>query len=79
MTGPETPDPVVLRAPRLLDGTGAAPVLGAAVLVEGGRIAYAGPAAGLPEGAGQVPSLDFPGSTILPGLVDAGVLGVGLH
>ncbi|HVG65349.1 MAG TPA: amidohydrolase family protein [Actinomycetota bacterium] len=73
MTGPDTPDPVVLRAPRLLDGTGAAPVADAALLVEGGRIAYAGPAAGLPEGAGQVPALDFGGATLLPGLVDVHV------
>jgi imidazolonepropionase-like amidohydrolase len=73
MTGPDTPDPVVLRAPRLLDGTGAAPVADAALLVEGGRIAYAGPAAGLPEGAGPVPALDFAGATLLPGLVDVHV------
>ena len=73
MTGPDTPDPLVLRAPRLLDGTGAEPVPDAALLVEGGRIAYAGPAAGLPEGAGQLPALDFPGATLLPGLVDAHV------
>ena len=73
MTGPATPDPVVLRAPRLLDGTGAAPVDAAALLLEHGRIAYAGPAAGLPEGAGQASTLDFPGATLLPGLVDAHV------
>ncbi|HEV2920025.1 MAG TPA: amidohydrolase family protein, partial [Actinomycetota bacterium] len=62
-TAPATPDPVVLRAPRLLDGTGTPPVGDAAVLVSGGRIAYAGPAAGLPEGAAQAPTLDFPGAT----------------
>jgi imidazolonepropionase-like amidohydrolase len=73
MTGPTTPDPVVLRAPRLLDGTGAPAVPQAALLVEGGRIAYAGPAAGLPEGAAGAPVLDFPGATLLPGLVDAHV------
>jgi len=73
MTGPATPAPVVLRAPRLLDGTGAAPVDDAALLLEDGRIAYAGPAAGLPEGAGRASTLDFPGATLLPGLVDAHV------
>ena len=73
MTVPATPDPVVLRAPRLLDGTGTPAVPDAALLVEGGRIAYAGPAAGLPEGAGEVPALDFPKATLLPGLVDAHV------
>ena len=73
MTGPATPDPLVLRAPRLLDGTGTPAVTDAALVVEGGRIAYAGPAAGLPEGAGRLPSLEFPGATLLPGLVDAHV------
>jgi imidazolonepropionase-like amidohydrolase len=73
MTTTATPDPVVLRAPWLLDGTGAGPVPDAAVLVEGGRVAYAGPAAGLPEGSDRVPALDFPGATLLPGLVDAHV------
>jgi imidazolonepropionase-like amidohydrolase len=70
---PETPDPVVLRAPHLLDGTGAGPVADAALLIEGGRVAYAGPAAGLPDGADRSPALDFPGATLLPGLVDAHV------
>jgi imidazolonepropionase-like amidohydrolase len=73
MTGPETPRPVVLRAPRLLDGTGAPAVLDAALLLSGGRVAYAGPAAGLPSDADHAPLLDFPGSTLLPGLVDVHV------
>ena len=73
MTGPVTPDPVVLRAPRLLDGTGAPPVDDAAVLVDGGRVAYAGPAAGLPERSDRIEALEFPGATLLPGLVDAHV------
>ena len=70
---PTTPDPLVLRAPRLLDGTGAPAVAAAALLLEGGRIAYTGPAAGLPEGADRLPALDFPGATLLPGLVDVHV------
>ena len=73
MTGPATPDPVVLRAPRLLDGTGAPPVDDAALLLEAGRIAYAGPATGLPEGADRLPALDVPGATLVPGLVDVHV------
>jgi imidazolonepropionase-like amidohydrolase len=73
MTGPVTPDPVVLRAPRLLDGTGGPPVHDGALLIDGGRVAYAGAATGLPEGAGRVPVLDFPDATLLPGLVDAHV------
>jgi len=73
MTAPVTPDPLVLRAARLLDGTGTPAVPDAALLIEGGGVGYAGPAAGLPEGAAQAPTLDFPGATLLPGLVDAHV------
>jgi imidazolonepropionase-like amidohydrolase len=73
MTHPSTPDPVLLRAPRLLDGTGNPPVGDAALLVEDGRIAYAGPAGGLPAGADRLPAVDFPGATLLPGLVDVHV------
>jgi imidazolonepropionase-like amidohydrolase len=72
MTGPDTPDPVVLRAPRLLDGTGTPAVPDAALLVSGGRVAYAGPAAELPAAAG-VEAREFPGGTLLPGLVDVHV------
>jgi imidazolonepropionase-like amidohydrolase len=72
MSEPPTTSPVVLRAPRLLDGTGAAPVDDAALLLEGGRIAYAGRAAGLPSSSAAA-ALDFPGCTLLPGLVDVHV------
>jgi imidazolonepropionase-like amidohydrolase len=72
MTPSPIPDPVVLRAPRLLDGTGARQVPDAAVLMEGGRIAYAGPAAALPAAAGAEVR-EFPGGTLLPGLVDVHV------
>jgi imidazolonepropionase-like amidohydrolase len=68
-----TPDRLVLRAPRLLDGTGAGPVPDAALLLDGGRIAYAGPAAGLPDGSDRIEAVDFPRATLLPGLVDAHV------
>jgi imidazolonepropionase-like amidohydrolase len=73
MTDPATTDPLVLRAARLLDGTGAPPVADAALLVESGRIAYAGPGTGLPERAASLPSRDFPRGTLLPGLVDVHV------
>jgi imidazolonepropionase-like amidohydrolase len=73
MSDDASPDRLVLRAPRLLDGTGAPPVDDAALLIDGGRVAYAGPAAGLPDGADRIEALDFPGATLLPGLVDAHV------
>jgi imidazolonepropionase-like amidohydrolase len=73
MSDPRIPDPAILLAPRLLDGTGTRTVADAALLVEGGRIAYAGQAAGLPAGAAELPALEFPGATLLPGLIDVHV------
>jgi len=73
MVRPPTPDPVVLRAPRLLDGTGTRQVADAAVLIRGGRIVHAGPAADLPASAARGEVREFPGCTLLPGLVDVHV------
>ncbi len=60
----------VISNGQLIDGTGAAPVPNAAVLIWDGRITYAGPAAGQ-----QVPAnawhIDAGGGTIMPGLVEA--------
>jgi len=61
--------PLWLTNARLLDGTGAAPRAGAAVLVRDGRIAAIG-------GAGEQPPLgastvDLEGRTLMPGLIDA--------
>jgi hypothetical protein len=67
MTVPATPDPVVLRAPRLLDGTGTPAVPDAALLVEGGRIAYAGPVAGLPRAGARSRRSTSPGRRCCPG------------
>ncbi len=65
---------ILLRADRLIDGTGAAPVAHAALLVENGRIAQvfatAPSADALPPGTDM---LDFPGCTILPGMIDTHV------
>jgi imidazolonepropionase-like amidohydrolase len=64
---------VVIRAGLLVDGTGRPQVRDAAVWLDGGRVAYAGPAAGLPGAGGAARTLDLPGATVLPGLVDAHV------
>lgn len=56
---------------RLVDGTGAAAVADAAVVVQDGRIAYAGPARGAPEVPPDADRVDARGGTILPGLVEA--------
>jgi imidazolonepropionase-like amidohydrolase len=75
MPATNVPGQVVLRAPRLLDGTGGDPVAEAALWLRGGTVAYAGPAAGLPAAAGDGPvlDLDLPDCTVLPGLVDVHV------
>ena len=70
---PETPARFTLiTAARLLDGTGAAPVRQAALLVENGRIVTQGPATDVrvPDGA-AADRKDYGDATILPGLVDA--------
>ncbi len=59
---------LLITAARLFDGS--VPVRPARVLVDGGRIAAVGDAAAAPDGAERV---DFPGATILPGLIDCHV------
>ena len=56
---------------QLVDGTGAAPIQGAAVLIRDGRISYAGPAAGAPPVGPDATHIDARGGTIMPGLVEA--------
>jgi imidazolonepropionase-like amidohydrolase len=64
----QTPAPVVvIRAARLVDGTGSAPVTPAVVVVRGDRIEAVGSAAAAPAGARVV---DLGTATILPGLID---------
>ena len=66
---PKVTPPVLLRPARVFDGVDAAPHSGWAVLVREGAIAAVGPAAEVqvPEGAR---TLDLPGSTLMPGLID---------
>ncbi|GAA0978821.1 metal-dependent hydrolase family protein [Nocardiopsis tropica] len=73
MTGTRT----LYRDLTLIDGTGAGPVADAAVLVEDGTVAYAGPAAGAPEADGATETVSLGGRTVLPGFIDTHVhLGV---
>jgi imidazolonepropionase-like amidohydrolase len=70
------PDPpagkgvVVLKAARLVDGTGRAPMTNAAIVVTDDRITAVGPAAtvGVPAGARVI---DLGDATLLPGFIDA--------
>jgi imidazolonepropionase-like amidohydrolase len=56
---------------QLIDGTGAAAVPNAAVVITDGKIAYAGPAAGAPAMPPDAQRIDARGGTIMPGLVEA--------
>ena len=70
---PTTPPRFTLiTAARLLDGSGAAPIEQAALLMEDGRVLKLGRAADVrvPDGA-SVDRKDYGAATILPGLVDA--------
>ncbi len=66
--------PLLLRADRLLDGTGAPPLANPALLLDAGRIAatFEGrpPEGAIPPGT---EILDCPGCTLMPGLIDAHV------
>ena len=62
---------------RVIDGSGAAPIGNAIILVNGGRIEQIGPAASITVPAGAT-RIDVPGKIIIPGLVNAhGHLGTG--
>jgi len=61
---------IVLRAARLIDGTGAAPVANPVVVVRGGRIVSVERAGSGPAGARV---LDLGDATLMPGFIDAHV------
>jgi imidazolonepropionase-like amidohydrolase len=62
---------MLLTNVRLVDGTGRPPVPEAAVLVQDGKISYAGPADSAPPPPADVRVVDAKGGTVLPGLVEA--------
>ena len=65
------PSPVIaIRAGTLIDGTGAAPVRNAVIVVQGERIVAVGAGVAVPAGARIV---DLSGYTVLPGFIDAHV------
>lgn len=59
---------IAVKAARLIDGTGAAPVRDAVVLVTGDRITAAGANVAIPKGARVI---DLGDATLLPGFIDA--------
>ena len=55
----------------LIDGTGREPVADAALLIEGSRIAWVGPAKEMPAAGQALEAHDLSGRTVIPGLIDA--------
>ena len=65
------PDFKLISAGRLIDGSGGPAIDQAALLIEDGVIRQVGPAKEVrPPDGPSVVSMDFPGKTVLPGLVD---------
>jgi cytosine/adenosine deaminase-related metal-dependent hydrolase len=62
----------VFTGVRLIDGTGAAPVDAAAVVIEAGTFTYAGPACSRPAATDET-VIDLGGRTLLPGFFDCHV------
>ena len=65
------PGLTLIRNGQLVDGTGSPAAPKAALLIENGRIAYAGPQADAPAIAPDTSVIDARGGTIMPGLVEA--------
>ena len=61
------PPPTAVRAARLIDGRGGAPIAPAVVLIRGERIEAVGATLPIPAGARII---DLGGATLLPGLID---------
>lgn len=59
---------LVLKNARLIDGTGAAPLEGATLFIENGKVVGVERNSSAPEGAS---CLDLGGKTVIPGLIDA--------
>ena len=62
-----TPSVTVIKAGRLIDGHGGAPIANAVIVIQGERIAAVGPNVPIPEGARII---DLSSATVLPGLID---------
>jgi len=59
---------IVIKGGRLIDGTGAAPIENAVVIIEGNKIRSAGRDVEFPQ---QAEVIDATGKTVMPGLIDA--------
>jgi imidazolonepropionase-like amidohydrolase len=67
LASPALADSLLLRPARVFDGVNPQPHEGWSVLVEGDRIAAAGPNLAAPAGARTI---DLPGTTLIPGMIE---------
>jgi imidazolonepropionase-like amidohydrolase len=67
IAAPALAEPILLKPARVFDGVNRQPHEGWQVLVDGDRIAAAGPNIALPAGARVI---DLPGTTLMPGLIE---------
>jgi imidazolonepropionase-like amidohydrolase len=63
--------PLVLVADTVLDGTGAEPIHEGTVQIADGQVAWVGPTASAPSAPADAEVLELPGTTVMPGLIDA--------
>jgi imidazolonepropionase-like amidohydrolase len=63
----QTPARIAIKAARLIDGSGGAPITNPVVLIEGDRIIAVGSGLAIPAGARVI---DLGSATLLPGLID---------
>src|SRR5438094_1021223 len=64
------PAPVLIKAGRLIDGRSDTPQANVGIVVEGERIKWVGPLAGLPGEARSAKVIDLSALTVLPGFID---------
>lgn len=62
---------ILITNGQLIDGNGKAPIVDAALIVENGKIVYAGSAKAAPKVPVGTPKIDANGGTIMPGMVEA--------
>jgi len=62
---------LVIKHGKLVDGTAHPPIADAAVVIENGRISFAGPVAAAPRVPPGAQEIDARGGTIMPGLIEA--------
>jgi len=67
LSAPVAAEPLLLRPARVFDGVNPTPYEGWSVLVDGNRIAAAGPGVTAPAGTKVI---DLPGMTVMPGMIE---------